>query len=129
MRDFQTVVDKIYAPQAFFARLTRVAQALRKPPLNRGPGDPEQTRKDVRLLRSLVLRLCLGRPSMAIPFWKLFVWTLRNNPAALEPIMMNVMIYMHVGPFSRHVVAEAAWQIASMNRGQQPEKLVRAVAA
>ena len=34
---------------------------------------------------------------------------------------------MHVGPFSRHVVAESDWQIASMDRGQQPERLMRAV--
>ena len=128
MSDFRAVVDEIYTPQAYFARLTKVAKALRKPPLERRVvTDPAQVRKDLRLLRRLVIRLCLRRPSMAIPFWKLFIWTARNNPAALEPVMMNVMVYMHVGPFARHVVREADWQIASMDRGQQPEKLVRSV--
>ena len=127
MSDFRAVIDEIYTPAAFFARLTIVAKALRKVPINRGPPDPAQTRRDIATLRRMVMRLCLRRPSMAIPFWKLFVWTLKNNPAALEPVMMNVMVYMHVGPFSRHVVAEADWQIASMDRGQQPEKLVRSV--
>ncbi len=128
MADFRTVVDEIYTPQAFFARLTAVAKALRKPPLERPPQtNHAQVRQDLRLLRRMVIRLCLRRPSMAIPFWKLFIWTVRNNPAALEPVMMNVMIYMHVGPFSRHVVREADWQITSMDRGQQPEKLVRSV--
>ncbi len=130
MRDFRAVVDEIYTPQAFFARLTEVAKALRKPRLERRVvTDPAQVKKDLRLLRRMVIRLCLRRPAMAIPFWRLFIWTARNNPAALEPVMMNVMIYMHVGPFSRHVVGEADWQIASMNRGQQPEKLVRSIEA
>ena len=127
MRDFRAVVDEIYTPTAFFARLTTVAKSLRKVPINRGPADPAQTRRDIATLKRLVLRLCLRRPAMAIPFWKLFIWTLKNNPAALEPVLMNVMVYMHVGPFSRHVVFEADWQIASMNRGQQPERLMRAL--
>ena len=121
------MVDEIYAPQAFFRRLTNVARMLKRPHLQRpAVTNHAQVRKDLALLRRMVLRLCLRRPAMALPFWKLFIWTARNNPAALEPIMMNVMTYMHVGPFSRYVVFQADWQIAAMNRGQQPERLLRA---
>ena len=127
LEDFRTVVDKIYRPDAFFARLTNVAKSLRKVPIQRGPADPKQTKEDLRLLRKLVLRLCFRRPSMAIPFWRLFVWTARNNPAALEPVMMNVMMYMHVGPFSRHVVRTITQQIETIDQGREPERIVRQI--
>ena len=129
LEDFRTVVDEIYAPKAFFARLTGVAQSLRKVALDRGPPDPDQTRKDLRLLRRLVIRLCLRRPSMAVPFWRLFVWTARHNPAALEPVMMNVMMYMHVRPFSRHVVRKITRQIDAIDVGREPKRIVRATAS
>ena len=128
MSDFRTVVDEIYTTEAFFARLTRVAGALRKH-VGRRHQDPLQTRKDLKILRRMVLRVCLRRPGMAVPFVRLMRHTYRTNPAALEAVIMNVMIYMHVGPFSRHVVNEAGWQITMMERGLEPEKIVRAIAA
>ena len=125
LADFRTVVDRIYAPEAFFARLTQVAKTLRKVPIQRGPPNHAQTAKDLRLLRRLVVKLCLRRPSMAIPFWRLFTWTLKNNPAALEPVMMNVMMYMHIRPFSRYVVKATTRKIDAIDHGREPERVVR----
>ena len=123
--DFRTVVERIYAPDAFFARLTGVAKTLRKVPITRGPPNHAQTAKDLRLLRRLVIKLCLRQPSMAIPFWRLFTWTLKNNPAALEPVMMNVMMYMHIRPFSKHVVKTITRKIRSIDHGGEPVKVLR----
>ena len=127
LEDFRTVVDRIYTPTAFFARLTELAKALRKVPIQRGPPNHAQTAKDLRLLRRLVVKLCVRQPSMAIPFWRLFAWTLKNNPAALEPVMMNVMMYMHVRSFSRYVVKATTRKIDSIDRGREPERVVRAL--
>ncbi len=125
LEDFRTVVERIYAPEAFFARLMFVAGALKKRPIDRGPASPAQMAKDLAVVRSLVLRVCLRRPALARPFWRIFTWTLENNPAALEAVIMNVMMYMHIRPFSRYVVKMVTRKIEEIDRGREPVRAVR----
>ena len=123
LEDFRSVVERIYEPKAFFARLTHVAKVLRKAPIQRGPSDPVQMGKELALVRNLLLRVCLRQPSLAIPLWRILSWTLENNPAALEPVIMNIMMYMHVRPFSLYVVKTITRKIEAIDR--EPEPMVR----
>ena len=126
LEDFRTVVERIYSPEAFFARLQYVAKNLHKKPIDRGPANPAQMAKDLAVVRNLVLRVCLRRPTLARPFWSIFTWTLENNPAALEAVIMNVMMYMHIRPFSRYVVKMVTRKIEALDRDGEP---VRALCA
>jgi uncharacterized protein DUF4070 len=46
------------------------------------------------------------------PFWKTFVEVGKKNPGALRQIVTLMAIYLHLGPFSRHVITEIDRRIA-----------------
>ena len=78
-----TALERIYAPAAFFRRLTTVGQVLR-----------------------LLLLSCAC-----------------TNPLALEYVVMMIVIFLHVGPFAAHVIADLETQIAAIDRGERSETM------
>lgn len=47
-------------------------------------------------------------------FWKTLVDCLTHNRRALPYVMMMVALYLHLGPFSRHVIAQVQRQIDTL---------------
>jgi hypothetical protein len=62
----------------------------------------------------LIFQLTIRRPTLAGLFWRNVRDVLRHNPGALEQALMNMALYLHLGPFSRHVVRELDRQIAEV---------------
>ena len=54
-------------------------------------------------------------PEAREPFWKTFVEVGKKNPGALRQIVTMMAIYLHLGPFSQHVIAEIDRRIAELD--------------
>jgi hypothetical protein len=46
---------------------------------------------------------------------------LRTNPRALQVLLMNMVVYLHLWPFSRHVIRELEARIADIDEGRWSE--------
>jgi hypothetical protein len=54
-------------------------------------------------------------PEVREPFWKTFVGVAKTNPGALRYIVMLMAFYLHLGPFSKHVISEIDRRIAELD--------------
>ena len=50
-------------------------------------------------------------PEARKPLWDAFTYCAKTNPAALRFIVLLMGLYLHVGPFSRRVMADIDRQI------------------
>jgi hypothetical protein len=55
-------------------------------------------------------------PEARQPFWNTFVEVAKTNPNALRYIVMLMALYMHLGPFSKHVIGEINRRIAELDQ-------------
>ena len=126
LADYVTVLDRIYEPWAFFARVRRFGRALRpriRTPAVGGRGGGilrlplGLTRRDLREGLG-VIRLVARHPRWLIPFGWTVLHCLRHNPAALKAVFSNVAMYLHVGPFSVQVRHVLGGQIAEIDEGR-----------
>ena len=49
-------------------------------------------------------------------FWDTFMNCVRNNPAALQPVVSLIAMYAHLGPFSRKAIAEVNKRLAVLDQ-------------
>ena len=70
------------------------------------------------LLCRLVWRIASRQPAAFWPFCKTFYECARKNPRAIDYVGMLAAIYLHLGPFSRFVVAVVDRQIAEIDFGR-----------
>ena len=117
--DYKTVLEKIYAPEVFFARLTRMTARLQRPRLA-AKLSLKHWLRNLRIFGKLCVAASFGRPGMALPFWRYVAWTLVKNPRAIEFTVMNIAMYMHVGRFMRFVVADMERRIGEIDAGLDP---------
>ena len=115
--DYRRVLDAVYAPTAFFGRLRRLGEALRRPTLPRGAALRAVGRDLGRFVR-LMSEITLHRPDMRGHVWRLVLHIARVNPEALPSVMRIAALYIHLGPFSRYVVEQIDGQIGTIDRGE-----------
>jgi hypothetical protein len=60
----------------------------------------------------VLYRIMQTLPEVREPFWKTFVAISKTNPDCLRQIVTLMAMYLHLGPFSRHVIAEIDRRIA-----------------
>jgi uncharacterized protein DUF4070 len=122
LQDYKEVLERIYLPAAFFRRLTTVGQVLRRPGLGVRPSRAVVA-KDLAILARVAWRMTIHKPALAYRFWRLLLSCACTNPRALEYVVMTIVIFLHVGPFAAHVIADLETQIAAIDRGEQPETM------
>ena len=54
----------------------------------------------------LVHRIVTALPEAREPFWRVFMTCAPENPNATRVIVALMAMYLHLGPFSRRVIAE-----------------------
>jgi hypothetical protein len=115
LKDYKAILEAVYRPGAYFERVRRSGLNLRRPshPVT---ARPVVTPRDRNTLLRLMWRMTVVRPSLARHFWRTFVDIARHNPAALEVVVIQLMLYLHLGPFSKTVVAEIDRQISVLER-------------
>jgi radical SAM superfamily enzyme YgiQ (UPF0313 family) len=116
LQDYREVLDQIYPPEPFFARVRRVGAALRIPPRGRGVRLHATVRESGRFLR-LMVGITIRRPDMRRGVWSTLLYTARHNPAAIPAVMRMMAIYIHLGPFSRFVIGKIDDQIQAVDDG------------
>jgi radical SAM superfamily enzyme YgiQ (UPF0313 family) len=110
LRDYRTIVARIYDPNAYFQRIRRMVDPLTFSgkhatvhPLNR----LRAVRRLVRFLFSVTVR----QPAMAWHVFGLVAYILRHNPRAIRVGMYMASFYAHFGPFSQAIIAEVDRQL------------------
>ena len=105
-------------PDAFAIPLKRFASLL--------DGDSNSSRDlpagDVRGrigVLDLMHRVVAALPETREPFWRVFTACARDNPSALRIIVAFIVLYLHLRPFSRLVIAAIDRRIAALG-GQGP---------
>src|SRR5438477_10922206 len=66
-----------------------------------------------------VHKIMRSLPEAREPFWKTFVDVAKANPGALRYIVMQMALYLHLGPFSKRVISEIDRRIAELD-GMHP---------
>ncbi|MGX1785360.1 B12-binding domain-containing radical SAM protein [Bosea sp. NPDC055332] len=133
LSDYKAVLEAVYAPAAFFGRVRRVGRMLdcsnRRLELPKSI-EWQELGSSVRLL----WRMTTAKGGVRGEFWKTVVDCLVNNRQALPYVLMMVALYLHLGPFSRQVIAQVQRQIDNLADAQPaafpaPLGISRAVAA
>jgi hypothetical protein len=111
LEDYKRVLDIIYQPDAYAARLKRLASLLDRSGSHRSvpTGD---LRGNVGAM-DLVHRIVSALPETRELFWQVFMTCARGNPNATRIIVGLMALYLHLGPFSRRVIAEIDRRIAA----------------
>jgi radical SAM superfamily enzyme YgiQ (UPF0313 family) len=110
LADYRRVLHRIYEPVAYAKRLERLALLL----------DRSRSRRDLPEgdLRGRLSRLGLMQhitnvlPEIREPFWRTLADCARNNPAAVRIIASLMVMYLHLGPFSRKVIQAIDLRVA-----------------
>jgi len=102
----------VFSPQAYAGRLSRLSAMLDRSgrPKQLADGDIRKNH-GVNVLYQIINRL----PEAREPFWKTFVEVGKKNPGALRQIVTMMAIYLHLGPFSKHVISEIDRRIAELD--------------
>jgi hypothetical protein len=119
LRDYLEVVETAYAPESYFDRVVDVGLRLDHSKRRYRP-PPGQARRNLAILFRLVRRLGVPRETRR-PFWSALWRVLRGNPASLRHVVGLMALYLHLGPFSRHVAEATRRRIAEEAR--RPSRL------
>lgn len=119
LADYKAVLEAVYAPGAFFGRVRRVGRMLDC--TNRRLEMPASMElQELKSSWRLLWRLSTMKGGVRREFWKTLVDCLAHNRRALPYVMMMVALYVHLGPFSRQVIAQVQQQIADIDSARQP---------
>jgi hypothetical protein len=123
LSDYRKILERIYTPEAFAARLRRLSDLLdRSKSRRRGPaGDVKQAMG----AREMLNRILDQMPDARETFLATVDYCASTNPRALRFIVMLMAIYLHLGPFSRKVMATIDRQVETL-RAPQPARPVAA---
>lgn len=124
LSDYRTILTKIYRPTAYYRRLQQVMSRLDRPVLDRSArrdAPPRRllgiSRQDLALLWRLLWRITLRQPTALWPFCRTLCVIGWKNPRAVDYVGMLAAVYLHLGPFSRFVIAAVDRQIAEIDAG------------
>ena len=117
LEDYKRVLEQIYEPTAYAGRLERFASLL-----NREGSRRDLPEGDVRGRTSvleLMHRVVTALPETREPFWRVFTACARDNLSAVRIVVAFMVLYLHLRPFSRLVIAAIDRRIAALD-GQAP---------
>jgi hypothetical protein len=116
LRDLRQIFHAIYDPDAFCGRVERLAAMLdcssRRKELPEG--DKRRKLSTINMVHELLSRLPEGRER----FWKTFTTCMSRNPQSVRAVVTMMAFYLHVGPYSRHVIKQIDRQIDDLEQGR-----------
>lgn len=124
LEDYRQVLANVYDPTVFFERVRAVGLALNRPTFEAAKPNWASILKDIRTFTRTCVRMTVRRPELAKHFWSAFFMLAKRNPKALDYAIMNMVLYLHLYPFSRYVIAELDDRIAAIDNGEYVEPLV-----
>jgi hypothetical protein len=125
LADYRRILARIYDPGAYYDRVEAVLALLNPPDLDRSrSADPPPRhflgieRRDFVPGWRLFWRVALRQPGVFPRFCRIFLQTGRRNPLALRQVGVLAALYLHLGPFSRHVISLIDQEIAAIDAVQ-----------
>ena len=114
LKDYRKVLERVYDPTIFFERVQRVGLAM-----NREWHDGQKVHwkplgRDIRVMTKLCYEMTVRRPDLRRLFWSTIVTVGRKNPLAIEFMLFLMVMYLHLGKFSRHVIEQLDRQIVEL---------------
>ncbi len=119
--DYRTVLVDVQSAQAFFGRLRRMTGKLVRPHLP-VRFNARHWLRNLRVFAGVAAEITLRRPAMRVPFWRFMAFVLLHNPRAIEFVTMNIVMYLHVGRFTKFVIADMDRRIAEIDAGLDPAR-------
>jgi radical SAM superfamily enzyme YgiQ (UPF0313 family) len=111
LRDYQEVIDRLYSPAAYFARVRRVGRELDRSAHSLRPA-LRNVLRDLRAFSRMAWRMGIRDRDVRLEWWHSLLDCLLHNPAALKIVMTFAALYAHLGPYSRGLVQRLERQIA-----------------
>ena len=108
--DYRTVLERIYAPGAYFGRARLVCRELDLS-AHRLRAPLRHVIRDLRSFGRISWRLGVRKSGARGAFWGAMLDTLVHNPRALKIAGSFAALYLHLGPFSRMLVDRLGEQI------------------
>lgn len=122
LADYASILERIYDPVAYAGRLQRLAKMLDN------SGRTRQTRAEHsrRRLGSLEVmhRIMTNLPEPRDIFRDALSQCMASNPGSIRWIVALMALYLHVGPYSRAVIARLETMIAALEPASSPRALV-----
>jgi len=111
LRDYLQVIETVYTPERYFARVLEVGRRLDSSRRKFTPG----LRQGVRELKGFVrmaMKLGLSGATRR-PFWNALTRAVWSNPRSARYAGFLMALYLHFGPFSQYVAARIRLAIAA----------------
>ena len=115
--DYKRILEKVYDPAAFAGRLRQLANLLD----NSGRKHQSAAGDTRRKFQSTVQRIIENLPESSDLFRPILVQCATTNPNALRYIVTLMAFYLHLGPFSRHVIEQIEHRIAELEVTSQSQ--------
>jgi radical SAM superfamily enzyme YgiQ (UPF0313 family) len=131
LSDFIRVLEHVYDPAAYAGRLQRLSRLL-------GPSNPHRNPRVYGAMSTvgglgIVHGILSQVPGARDEFKRAIMQTAANNPGWAPSIVMLAAFYLHLGPFSRQVIAQIEKRLGSVQTAEPclaaPVEEVAAVAA
>jgi radical SAM superfamily enzyme YgiQ (UPF0313 family) len=128
LRDYKRILEKVYEPMAYAARVERLSAMLDCSRRKRNTG--ATGRMDRYSGTEAVYRVIGSLPESHEVFWPAFKRSAVRNPHAARWIVALMSLYLHLGPFSRFVIGQVdrkidelatAAPVAPLHHARRPE--------
>jgi len=113
LTDYKRILEQVFDPIAYAGRLSRLALVLARTDRHRELHEGDSRRRYDSI--DTVHRIINAVRGTRDVFWQTLVRCTKSNPAALRYIIMQMALYLHLGPFSRYVIAETNRRIAELD--------------
>ena len=113
--DYKRILEKVYDPAAYAGRLERLSNLLDNSNRQRRTraSDSRHRFNGSDMLHRIVNNL----PEPREIFWPAFKRCVSNNPQSARWIVALTALYLHMGPFSRHVIGQIEQKIEGLSAG------------
>ncbi|MGA3309240.1 MAG: radical SAM protein [Xanthobacteraceae bacterium] len=112
LADYVRILERIYDPVAYAGRLRRLAKMLDHSSRKQRTG-AQHSRRGLGNLEVLH-RVITNLPEPRDLFRRTLTECISSNPASTRWIVVQMALYLHVGPFSREVIAHLETMIAAL---------------
>ena len=119
--DYRRILERIYDPVAYAARVDRLITQLDRSGRTRDLPEGD-SRSKLSALDSMH-RVVTEIPQAREAFWQTFRNCAKNKPASVRIVVALFALYLHLGPFSRQVIAaidrrSPHWRAKSLRSGR-----------
>ena len=113
--DYQRILEKVYDPAAYAGRLERLSSLLDNSHRKRRTSASNSRHKFNG--SDMVHRIVNNLPEPREIFWPTFRKCVSSNPQSARWIVALTALYLHMGPFSKHVISQIERKIEGLGAG------------